>query len=166
MIYLLMPWHLVHSYAGHQQPWYWQFKIGPWFPGWMPTSCSISVWENISMGLCKKDVTPLLMHWSYIFLALTHQYKGANAYSALKQLIAAHDPNNSQYPLYAKMFPMLLILLCQFFTRFSSAVETIICCDSSLGSWIISPILEFKKIVVIWSQHLGQRKMVFPLILN
>ena len=28
----------------------------------------------ISMGLCKKDVTPLLTHWSYIFLALTHRY--------------------------------------------------------------------------------------------
>ena len=27
------------------------------------------------MGLCKKDVTPLLMHWSYIFLALTHQFE-------------------------------------------------------------------------------------------
>ena len=25
------------------------------------------------MALCKKDVTPLLMHWSYIFLALTHR---------------------------------------------------------------------------------------------
>ena len=28
----------------------------------------------ISMGLCKKDVTPLLTHWSYVFLALTHRY--------------------------------------------------------------------------------------------
>ena len=28
---------------------------------------------NISVGWCKKDVTPLLMHWSYIFLALTHR---------------------------------------------------------------------------------------------
>ena len=26
------------------------------------------------MGQCKKDVTPLLTHWSYIFLALTHRY--------------------------------------------------------------------------------------------
>ena len=28
----------------------------------------------ISMGQCKKDVTSLLAHWSYIFLALTHWY--------------------------------------------------------------------------------------------
>ena len=28
----------------------------------------------ILMGWCKKDVTPLLTHWSYIFLALTHRY--------------------------------------------------------------------------------------------
>ena len=27
------------------------------------------------MGYCKKDATPLLMHWSYIFLALTNRYK-------------------------------------------------------------------------------------------
>ena len=30
--------------------------------------------KTISMGLCKKDITPLLMHWSYVFLALTHRY--------------------------------------------------------------------------------------------
>ena len=29
---------------------------------------------NMSMGLCKKDVTPLLTHWSYVYLALTHWY--------------------------------------------------------------------------------------------
>ena len=28
----------------------------------------------ISLGYCKKDVTPLLTHWSYVFLALTHRY--------------------------------------------------------------------------------------------
>ena len=27
----------------------------------------------ISMGLCKKDITPVLTHWSYVFLALTHR---------------------------------------------------------------------------------------------
>ena len=26
------------------------------------------------MGECKKDVNPLLMHWSYVFLALTHRH--------------------------------------------------------------------------------------------
>ena len=29
---------------------------------------------SISMGQCKKDVTPLLTHWSYVFLAQTHLY--------------------------------------------------------------------------------------------
>ena len=29
---------------------------------------------TISMGQCKKDVTPLLTHWSYAFLALTPWY--------------------------------------------------------------------------------------------
>ena len=32
----------------------------------------------ISMGYCKKDITPLLSHWSYVFLALTHQHKEAH----------------------------------------------------------------------------------------
>ena len=35
------------------------------------------VWDTItviSMGECKKDVTPVLMHWSYVFVALTHRY--------------------------------------------------------------------------------------------
>ena len=31
------------------------------------------VWRGFnSMGYCKKDITPLLTHWSYVFLALTH----------------------------------------------------------------------------------------------
>ena len=33
----------------------------------------LNVYVTISMSLCKKDVTPLLTHWSYVFLALTHQ---------------------------------------------------------------------------------------------
>ena len=30
--------------------------------------------KDIFMGKCKKDVAPLLTHWSYVFLALTHQF--------------------------------------------------------------------------------------------
>ena len=30
--------------------------------------------EHLSMVKCEKDITSLLMHWSYIFLALTHQF--------------------------------------------------------------------------------------------
>ena len=29
--------------------------------------------DKTSMGECKKDVTPLLTHWSYVFLALTYR---------------------------------------------------------------------------------------------
>ena len=33
------------------------------------------IWNiNISMSLCKKDVTPVHYQWSYVFLALTHWY--------------------------------------------------------------------------------------------
>ena len=38
----------------------------------------LMAWSIISyytlVGLCKKKVTPLIMHWSYIFLALTNRY--------------------------------------------------------------------------------------------
>ena len=41
-----------------------------------------ALFSNISMGKCKKDITPLLKHWSYVFLALTHRYNatGHNEY--------------------------------------------------------------------------------------
>ena len=46
------------------------------------------------MGYCKKDVTPLLTHGSYVFLALTHRYvemyslpqQAHSAYSAIHEL--------------------------------------------------------------------------------
>ena len=39
----------------------------------------IVIYKNInsditSMGKCKKDITPLLVHWSHVFLALTHRH--------------------------------------------------------------------------------------------
>ena len=30
-------------------------------------------------GLCKKDVTPLLTHWSYVFFALTHRFVSSSS---------------------------------------------------------------------------------------
>ena len=36
-------------------------------------TCSVITGITL-MGWCKIDVTPLLTHWSYVFLALTHQY--------------------------------------------------------------------------------------------
>ena len=32
------------------------------------------MFNSVSMGYCKKDVKPLLTHWSYIFRVLTHRY--------------------------------------------------------------------------------------------
>ena len=37
----------------------------------------ISWWSSVGVnivGLVQEDVTPLLVHWSYVFLALTHRY--------------------------------------------------------------------------------------------
>ena len=43
------------------------FKESQWFEK-IPTQYGMKM-----MGLCKKDVTPLLTHWSYVFLARTHR---------------------------------------------------------------------------------------------
>ena len=51
-------------------------KHGSW-QGYSLTKCTTGpsiLATYILMGKCKKDVTPLLMHWSFVFLALTHQY--------------------------------------------------------------------------------------------
>ena len=37
--------------------------------------CLTKAWcRTIWMGQCKRGVTPLLTHWSYVLLALTHRY--------------------------------------------------------------------------------------------
>ena len=44
----------------------------------------MQVWDKFMLNSfyrwlsAKKDVTPLLTHWSYVFLALSHQYKATN----------------------------------------------------------------------------------------
>ena len=35
----------------------------------------IASFDTVSMGSCKKEVTPVLAHWSYIFLAWIHRYR-------------------------------------------------------------------------------------------
>ena len=39
-----------------------------WSPHWFLRNTSMT------MDYCKKNITPLLTHWSYIFLALTHRH--------------------------------------------------------------------------------------------
>ena len=50
----------------------WQFAMLNKFPV-NPTMSSPFLFIT-SMGWCNKDETPLLTHWSYVFLALTHPY--------------------------------------------------------------------------------------------
>ena len=54
-------------------PNYCHISRGQWVnsQGWQ--DCPHCTWSLSSTGQCKKDVTPLLMHWSHVFLALTHQ---------------------------------------------------------------------------------------------
>ena len=42
-----------------------------------------SVQCGISVAWCKKDVTPLLMHWSYVLLELTHRHDTNETYHVI-----------------------------------------------------------------------------------
>ena len=44
----------------------------------------------ISTGRCKKDVTPLLTHWSYVFLALSHRIYTPHSWSFQCWLPVSH----------------------------------------------------------------------------
>ena len=54
---------------------HWLFWYKLWFLRW--ASCPMLPYVSISyisMGKVKKDVTPLLTHWNYVFLATTYWY--------------------------------------------------------------------------------------------
>ena len=64
----------------------WIKNINPWWSAYTNHECLKSITikyvqlgntclvsNKKLMGLCKKDVTPLLTHWSYIFFALSHR---------------------------------------------------------------------------------------------
>ena len=73
-----------------------------------------------SMGSCKKDVTPLLTHWSYVFLSLTHPFvlclRYCSAYPRLfpvKSQITGSMPiqdqggNTNPTPIFTKTYLMI-----------------------------------------------------------
>ena len=52
--------------------------------------------KHISMGLCKKVVTPLLTHWSYVFLALTAGVKRHNWHNGLASIMHHYITYNNR----------------------------------------------------------------------
>ena len=99
--------------------------------------------EYISKCWCKKDVIPLLTHWSYVFLALSHQY----AVQMCKQKGRNEEPNMQQ-------FQIVLILVDDHVFGFQ-----ILDCFSTYG-WAGSEIKTKQKeknrrYICIFSQRLG-----------
>ena len=61
----IVPWHWCQNTSGDFDQYH-----GCWCSGcWHGSSAAV-----ISTGQCKKYITPLHQQWSYVFLALTHQY--------------------------------------------------------------------------------------------
>ena len=73
------------------------------------------------MGPCKKDVAPLLTHWSYIFLALSHQYG----------LITHQQINPSLYGVHSSMYILMAL---------QKTVATPLLMHWSYQSWAKPPI--------------------------
>ena len=61
------------------------------------------------LWMISKDVTPLLMHWSYIFLALNHQYD--NSKNSFNQITKFQTWQLKKYPLVLSTFVLFLSLL-------------------------------------------------------
>ena len=51
------------------------------------------------MGYCKKDVTPLLTHWSYVFLAITHRHDARSLSAFDRTHLAISTGNRQQQPI-------------------------------------------------------------------
>ena len=56
--------------------------------------------DLMSMGQCKKDVTPVRYQWSYVFLALTHRYVSKDHIDANKIITTDNDFVPSGYKLF------------------------------------------------------------------
>ena len=56
---------------------------------------------NPSMGLCQKDVTPLLTHWSYVFLALTHRHGNTLNYWSFVRGIQLSFPSQKDQSIWS-----------------------------------------------------------------
>ena len=62
--------------------------VVPWLPQlllWHLTQMKMG--QITTMGWCKKDVTPLLMHWSYVFVVLTHRLPNSTKHTAWTQCL-------------------------------------------------------------------------------
>ena len=51
------------------------------------SDCIVMASHYISISYCKKDVTPLLTHLSYVFLALTHRYAIITIYPLTRRVV-------------------------------------------------------------------------------
>ena len=74
------------------------------------------------MGQCKKHVTPLLMHWSYVFLALTHRcalWHFNDGYIVCNALMSTQNDGwryHRRHFSYTSMIPLVFMIniLCDF----------------------------------------------------
>ena len=81
-----------------------EYELAICFTGWLCNNC-YKISRNtigrfapiISMGWCKECVFPLLTHWSYVFLALTHRYCITHDRYEQRQQVAKSAPCCSQH---------------------------------------------------------------------
>ena len=67
--------------------------------------------EIKSMGKCKKDVTPLLTHWSYVFLTLTHRN-----HKPTKDTLIPRPPRVAMWVSFVSIFEKIYPVIMRFFS--------------------------------------------------
>ena len=82
---------------------------------WLKIICVFIIWSCTMIYRwvnAKKDVTSLLMHCSYVFLALTHQYLLST--SAFHRYLKMENPGSWPLVLEKSNWPLTAILKCAF----------------------------------------------------
>ena len=95
---------------------------------------------HISMGQCKKDVTPMLTHWSYVFLAPTQRYGNEILGCKFPKIFTSWDSENWQLSRHCIALLFSTILLCGSWTGDKTLPEpmmTILWCINAYPSSFI-----------------------------
>ena len=88
--------------------------------------------DMISMRQCKKDVTPLLMHWIYIFLVLTHRYDTLNRNSIFCPGSISTTKYHLDHPLHVPFECLLCVLWRKMCINICLLLKSLLTCPMSL----------------------------------
>ena len=127
--------HMTYSFNTSESALIYMDKINPFLTRTKHNKAQII--NIISMAWCKTAVTPLLTHWSYCSLALSHRYVECTAYQSstcihpIYSVDLVPDDTSWSYTLYLHRNPIKpvqwLTQTCRRNTNLAAIIETISC---------------------------------------